>query len=151
LNDKPEISQLFIFIKEVGSYNFIPYFRAYTKSFSGILVMVPHMMVFNSQPEFIMHIKMMDCVMGHIVKEITCKKPCHKGGDINISHNRFEQKEEKKGQRNAYRGGHNESFGITGIVVMHAMENKMYPLTEFRIGHIMENESMQQIFGKGPY
>src|ERR1039457_5314183 len=86
---------LFILTREISPNNFIPYRRANAETICGILIVMFHVMVFNCKPEFIMHIKMVNSIMGNIIAQITEKKSCHKRGDKDFTYYHIEEQIEE--------------------------------------------------------
>lgn len=109
------------------------------------------MMLLDFLPERILEIEMVNSVMAYIVKKITGNKSREKCIDHSLR--QYEKKQEVEYYRQGYthRWGHYQALHIIRIVVMHAMKNKMYPLSPFRFWIMMKNKPVQQVFSKRPY
>ena len=61
----------FLLFIEIGSKDDIPEWRTHTVAFIFILVMMKHMMIFDCQPKFTAHVKMVNGIMRNIINQIS--------------------------------------------------------------------------------
>ena len=119
-----------------------------------VLVMMEHVMMLDLQPKLTFKIKMMDGVMSEIIKKITQKEAdkerCYELIMVESTEESKEKKIKQCGKRNAYCWHHHQPFWIAGIIMMHAVKNKMYAAANFSFQLPVKYKTMQYIFCESP-
>ena len=116
-----------------------------------ILVMVKHMVMFDVKPEFTFKVEVMDGIMREVIKKIAGQEANEERSYELIAKKCTEKKIKKSSQRYAYRGHHDEALGITGVIVMHTVEDEMYALSEFAGQFPMKDKTVKRVFRECPY
>src|SRR4029077_11541705 len=88
-------------------------------------------------------------IMQHVVTDIAK----HQSGERTRHETPEDQQEnavKEKCERHTDAGGHNKSFCIVWIIVVHAVNDVVEPFSQARFRFVMENVPVDQIFGQRP-
>src|SRR5690349_24780570 len=111
--------------------------------------MMAKMILLQPQPRAAFHRKMMRCVMKHVVADIT-EDQSGKRARCKAREDQQETAVEKKSEWHADTWRHDEPPPIVWIIVMHAVDDVVQPFSQARLGLVMKDVPVDDVFEQGP-
>ena len=111
--------------------------------------MMAKMILLQPETRAAFHDEMVRGIMEHVIADIT-ENQARKHGRRKVSKNQKKQTIEKKRERDTYDRGHNKPSRIVGVIVVHAVNHIVQPLSKTSLGFIMEYIPMDEILTQRP-
>ena len=113
--------------------------------------MVQHVVLLYSFPKGAFEIEMMYGIMRYIIKQIANYKARKERVDMVNGQHRLKKIVKCNSQRDTCRRRHHQTQSIARVIMMNAVEDEMQALAPFWFWQIVEYETVQHVFNKGPY
>src|SRR6266404_1241792 len=128
----------------------VPERGAHTETGLVLFIMMAQMILLQPKPNAILHGEMVRRVVNHVVTDITKRETGRYWRRI-APKRKSEQEIEQHRHRNANDRRQNQPAGVIGIIVMHAVNDKMQHFPGTRLRFVMKDVAMDNVLEERPH